>query len=218
MKVTGDRCQDARIAYKIPGSEVPKPWDGAQGSRFFWSIIAGTVDALPDAKIGAIFGLLEQVRDVGGKEDVYKVAQRLRLDLDDLTPVTEAAELLLFVKVEKGNIELTATAVNLLVGDDHHRKKRFREQILKLPVIQQVLATLKSKRKHRMGRETLMAKLGAHFSPGEAERQVATAINWGRYAELLDCDQGKDEIYLRQAKQAPPSAGRAASVARGKRR
>ncbi len=176
------------------------------------------MDPLPDAKIGSILGLLEQLRDVGGKEDVYRVAQHLRLDLDDLGPITEAAELLSFVKVKKGEIELTATAVNLLVGDDAHRKKRFREQILKLAVVQEVLATLKAKRKHRMGRESFVAKLGTHFSPGEAERQLATAINWGRYAELLDCDQRTDEVFLRGAKQAPPSARQAAVAARGRRR
>jgi len=181
------------------------------GDKVFWSIIAATVDLLPHAKIGTILGLLEQVRDVGGKENVYKVAQRLRLDLDDLAPITEAAELLSFIKVEKGDIELTATAVNLLVGDDNHRKKRFREQILKLPVIQEVMATLRSKRKRRMGRERFLTKLQAHFSPGEAERQTATAINWGRYAGLFDWDQGKDELYLRVAKPA-------AVAARGKRR
>ena len=181
------------------------------GDKVFWSIIAATVDLLPHAKIGTILGLLEQVRDVGGKENVYKVAQRLRLDLDDLAPITEAAELLSFIKVEKGDIELTATAVNLLVGDDNHRKKRFREQILKLPVIQEIMATLRSKRKRRMGRERFLTKLQAHFSPGEAERQTATAINWGRYAGLFDWDQGKDELYLRVAKPA-------AVAARGKRR
>ena len=181
------------------------------GDKVFWSIIAATVDLLPHAKIGTILGLLEQVRDVGGKENVYKVAQRLRLDLDDLAPITEAAELLSFIKVEKGDIELTATAVNLLVGDDNHRKKRFREQILKLPVIQEIMATLRSKRKRRMGRERFLTKLHAHFSPGEAERQTATAINWGRYAGLFDWDQGKDELYLREAKPA-------AVAARGKRR
>ncbi len=196
---------------EIVTSEVPTTWPRARGSGFFWSIIPATVDALPHAKVGAILGLLEQVRDVGGKEDVYRVAQHLRLDLDDLAPITEAAQLLSFVKVTKGEIELTATAVNLLVGGDDHRKKRFREQVLKQAVIQEVLATLKAKRKHRMGRENLMAKMGAHFSPGEAERQVGTAINWGRYAELFDCDQGTDELYLREAKQA-------AVAARGKRR
>lgn len=163
------------------------------------------MDALPNAKTGTIFGLLEQVRDAGGREDVYRVAQRLRLDLDDLSPVTDAAKLLSLVKVEKGGIELTATAVNLLVGDDEHRKKRFREQILKLPVIQEVLSKLRAKRTRRLGRENLVAKFQAHFTPGEAERQVATAINWGRYAELFDCDPKKDELFLRSSAPAATS-------------
>jgi NitT/TauT family transport system ATP-binding protein len=38
--------------------------------------------------------------------------------------------------------------------------------------------------------------LEAHFSPQEAMRQLQTAIDWGRYAELYSYDEPGGEIFL----------------------
>ena len=38
--------------------------------------------------------------------------------------------------------------------------------------------------------------LEAHFSPEEAQRQLKTAIDWGRYAEIYSYDEPSGEIFL----------------------
>ncbi|MCY0865777.1 MAG: AAA-associated domain-containing protein [Sulfobacillus sp.] len=37
-----------------------------------------------------------------------------------------------------------------------------------------------------------------HFSPKEAERQLMTAINWGRFAELFQYDTDTELLFLEE--------------------
>jgi len=43
---------------------------------------------------GAIAGLLELLNDRGGRDDLYRIAEELRMEVDDLLPIVEAATLL----------------------------------------------------------------------------------------------------------------------------
>ena len=45
---------------------------------------------LPHARRGAVAGLLELLNDRGGKQDLYQIADELRLEVDDLLPIVEA--------------------------------------------------------------------------------------------------------------------------------
>jgi hypothetical protein len=38
--------------------------------------------------------------------------------------------------------------------------------------------------------------LDEYYPHEEAERQFATAVDWGRYAELFEYDAGEDRLYL----------------------
>jgi NitT/TauT family transport system ATP-binding protein len=40
--------------------------------------------------------------------------------------------------------------------------------------------------------------LEEHFSEQEAERQLDTALHWGRYAELLTYNSETDTVHLQQ--------------------
>ena len=51
---------------------------------------------LPSARHAAIAGLLELLRDRGGRDDLYRIGDDLRMELDDLLPILEAARLLEF--------------------------------------------------------------------------------------------------------------------------
>jgi len=50
--------------------------------------------------------------------------------------------------------------------------------------------------------DVVRSALGLDFPPEEAERQLATAIDWGRYAELIAYDHSAGMIYL-EAEPAP---------------
>src|SRR5450755_1035174 len=82
---------------------------------------------LPHARRGAIAGLLELLNDHGGKLDLYQLADELRLEVDDLLPIVEAAALLGFAKSERGDAEISLRGKAFAEADIASRKALFRE-------------------------------------------------------------------------------------------
>ena len=150
---------------------------------------------LPDARPGAIAGLLELLKDRGGRDDLYRIAEDLRLELDDLLPIVESATLLSFARLEKGDVEITPAGQAFADADIATRKTLFREAALaNVTLHQQMYGALVGKADHRMGLDFFRDLLRRHFSDDEAERQLATALDWGRYAGLFSYDREADQI------------------------
>jgi len=144
-----------------------------------------------------IVGLLETLNDHGGKVDVYKLSQSLHFELDDLMPITEAAELLGFVKIESGDIEFTDIGRQVIDGDENAKKAIFRRQMAPNVVLaNRIIAELEHADDHRVGRERILEFLEYSFTASESERQLNTIIDWARYAELFDYDPEVEEFFL----------------------
>jgi NitT/TauT family transport system ATP-binding protein len=155
---------------------------------------------LPHARRGTIAGLLELLQDRGGKEDLYRVAEDLRMEVDDILPIVEAAVLLSFARAERGDIELTATGREFAEADIATRKALFREAALaNVPLLQQIHSALAGKSDHTMPLEFFRDLLQQHFPEDEAQRQIDTALNWGRYADLFTYDSETDRLVLNVA-------------------
>lgn len=155
-------------------------------------------DPLPHAAIGMVLGLLEHLKEAPhGREDLYKLGGPLGYELDDLLPVTSAAKLLGLVRIHSGDIELTEDGRAVAVAEEADRKLRLARAVGALPLVQTILVALRACSGGRVPRETFRDQLVDHFSPGEAERQLATALDWARYAELFDVDPDTDEFQLR---------------------
>ena len=71
-----------------------------------------------------------------------------------------------------------------------------------LPLIASILRALAAGAP--VSRETILAGLRAQVPPPEAERQVDTAVDWGRWAELLRLRRGRRLL--------PPGGGRGMSL------
>lgn len=155
------------------------------------------IPPLPNALIGSLMGLLETLNEQGTKIDVYKLSESLRFELNDLMPITEAAELLGFVKIASGDIELTDLGRKVVDGDEHAKKAIFSKQMLANVVLaKRIRAELQKAADHRVGREVILEFLGSSFPPDESERQVGTVVDWARYAELFDYDPETDQFFL----------------------
>lgn len=150
---------------------------------------------LPHPRRGAITGLLELVRDRGGRDDLYRIADDLRLEVDDLLPLVEAATLLSFARLEKGDVEITPAGRAYAEADIATRKTLFREAALaNVTLLQQMHGALAGKADHKMPLEFFRDILSRHFSEEEAGQQLETALEWGRYADLFSYDREADEI------------------------
>jgi NitT/TauT family transport system ATP-binding protein len=152
---------------------------------------------LPHARPGGMGGLLELVNDRGGKDDLYRVAEDLRMEVDDLLPIVESATLLGFAKLDRGDVEVTPTGKAFAEADIAARKAVFRDAALEhVTLIQQMYKALQSKSDHKMPVEFFRDVLEEHFSDSETERQIETALHWARYGDIFSYDSEADRISL----------------------
>jgi NitT/TauT family transport system ATP-binding protein len=152
--------------------------------------------SLPQVRIGAVAGLLELLEERQEK-DLYRLGQELLLEVDDILPIVEAAKLINFLIIQEGDLYLTAIGNQFIAGGIDERKKIVRTQILNTTrLVQQIHRMLHSKRNQRISEELILDILESHFSPQEAMRQLKTAIDWGRYAEIYSYDEPAGEIFL----------------------
>ena len=152
---------------------------------------------LPHARPGGIAGLLELLVDRGGKDDLYRVADELVLDVNDLLPIVEAATLLGFARTEKGDVEVTDNGREFANADIPARKAMFREAALAhVMFLRQIHHSLAGKSDGTMPLEFFRDILDEHFPEEETERQIDTALNWGRYGEIFSYDSDSDKLYL----------------------
>ncbi|MBV8833010.1 MAG: nitrate/sulfonate/bicarbonate ABC transporter ATP-binding protein [Acidobacteriaceae bacterium] len=159
--------------------------------------------ALPQAGWGAIAGLLELLSDrTGGREDLYRMADDLRLEVDDLLPIVDAAVLLRFVKSERGDVELTSDGKAFADGDISERKALFRHAVLgNIPLFQQIQNALASKSDHTIPLEFFRDILQQHLSE-DVSKQIDVALNWGRYGDVFTYDSETDRLLLNAASTA----------------
>ncbi len=151
---------------------------------------------IPYGHLSMLSGLLELVADRGGHDDLYRLGAELFLEVDDLLPVTETAELFHLAEVREGDLFLTDLGQRFVDCDVNERKAIIREQLKDIPIIRMITRVLVSKANHAMSKEFFTDILEEHFSVNESERQLMTAINWGRFADLFHYDTDTELLYL----------------------
>src|ERR1700751_1127997 len=82
---------------------------------------------LPHARPGGIAGLLELLLDKGGRDDIYRLADDLAFEIDDLLPIVDAAQLLGFLKVEEGDASITEKGAEFANSEILRQKELFRD-------------------------------------------------------------------------------------------
>jgi NitT/TauT family transport system ATP-binding protein len=110
--------------------------------------------------------------------------------------LTETAELLGFATVAKGDIRLTPLGETFAEASILARKEIFAARIRRLPLVRWLSAMLGRADKRALQWDVVKMALELEFPPEEAEKQLDTLINWGRYAEIFSYDDGAEEIYL----------------------
>lgn len=156
----------------------------------------GPTTHLPDADIEAISGLVEEVRAGGGPIDLYRLADDLSLELDDLLPIIAAADLLGFLPVSEGDASLTELGETFAEARNLARKEIFAARIQRAPLIRWLMDQLDAAPGGRVPEEAALSVLVQGSGPEEASRQLATAVDWGRYAELFAYDRERGELFL----------------------
>jgi NitT/TauT family transport system ATP-binding protein len=145
---------------------------------------------LPHVRIGGISGLLEILAERGGgSEEISHLADRLSITVDDLLFILEAGTMLDFVVVENGRVSLTVAGSEFATASILQSKELFRKQVLaRVVVIGAIVRTIMEKRSKTMRADFFLDIWDEYFPTEEAQRQLMTAVDWGRYAELFEYD------------------------------
>src|SRR5215469_1393251 len=155
---------------------------------------------LPHTRPGGLAGLLEILEDHDGRADLAVLADELSLEVDALLPSVDTATLLGLLKLQEGDAILTPEGKAFAHGDTQERKAIFRKAMLsQIPLFRQMEQALRSKANRTLPAEFFQDLLDEHFSEDEAQRQMETAIQWGRYAELFDYDAATGKLTLTES-------------------
>jgi len=155
---------------------------------------------LPHARPGGMAGLLELLLDKGGRDDIYRLADDLSFEIDDLLPIVDAAQLLGFLTIEEGDAAITESGAEFANSEILRQKELFRSAaVASVLLLRQIRRALEAKSDHTIPEDFFLDMLDEQFSEEECLRQMETAVAWGRYAELFDYDAGRRRFILPDA-------------------
>ncbi len=162
---------------------------------------------LPHARPGGVAGLLELLLDKAGRDDIYRLADDLAFEIDDLLPIVDAAQLLGFLKVEEGDAAITESGAEFANSEILRQKELFREAAkANVLLLRQIVRALEAKSDHSVPEDFFLDMLDEQFSDEESLRQLETAVTWGRYAELFDFDAARRRFFLPEAEEEEAEA------------
>jgi NitT/TauT family transport system ATP-binding protein len=152
---------------------------------------------LPHAKPGGMAGLLELLNDRGGRDDLYHLAENLVMEVDDLFPIVEEAVLLGFARSVQGDLEITEEGKAFVGADIATRRTLFRQAALThVGLLKQIRSALVKKSDGSMPLEFFRDVLDERMPSEEVQKQIETALDWGRYAEIFTYDAETDRLVL----------------------
>ncbi len=161
---------------------------------------------LPHARPGGIAGLLEILIDHNGRDDIFRLADDLALEADDLLPIVDAAQMFGFLNVEEGDATITDAGRKFAESEILVQKELFREAALeRVLLLRQIYRAVHNKTDHSVPEEFFHDLLDEQFSEEETQRQLDTAINWGRYSELFDFDSARRRFVLPEQDEPLPT-------------
>jgi len=153
------------------------------------------LEPIPRTHLSVVAGLLEILEDYQGKVDAAKIADELMLELDDILPAIEAAEMLGFIKVDSGDLILTDKGREYLAGNSMQRKKILNQTLSRTSLFKWLIEQLRS-RGNEMSNEELIMLLEKEMPDVDAAKMVKWIIEWGRHALILRYDSNSQTIRL----------------------
>lgn len=180
-----DRLYDL-LTGREPDSDMPEPAEATPTAR-----------PLPAVSVGGLAGLVEIVHAQGGRVDLPDIAAELSFEVDDLLPLVDAAAMLDLLFVAGADLNLTPMGEAFTTADIQQSKKIFAEQARhRAPLVRTIHRGLTASADGNLRAGFFLDLLRRGFSAEDAQRQLDTAIDWGRYAELFDYDTDTGQLTL----------------------
>ena len=133
-----------------------------------------------------MMGLLVLLNSHKGSEDVALLADDLDLEIDEILPSLEYAQVLQLVKVAEGRVTFTDLGKRLVQGTIRDRKAIIRDQLRRTTLFKTILRALDNAPDHCLSDDDLNQIVS--FTSAPADEAVQNIVNWGRYADLFRYD------------------------------
>jgi len=160
------------------------------------------VEAIPNAPVETIVGLLEILEDSQEMINVFDLGARIGREFGDTIAIVKAAEMLGLVDTPKDDVLMTEPGWYFLAAPTAVRKTLFREAIMKLRLFQILTSRLEETPAKRIDADVVLEELRQLLPYDEPSKLFQTLIAWGRYAELVDFDQNANTVYLHEASES----------------
>jgi NitT/TauT family transport system ATP-binding protein len=156
--------------------------------------------ALPEIGISQILGLVELLVGKGGREDIYKLAGELSMELGETLTVIRAAEMLGLVHTPGGDVEVEPFGQKVVDASITDRKDLIRGTLEELPLFKIVREYLVSQEETEVTREEMLDKLAELLPNEDAEASFGSVVSWGRYSELFGYNDDTQTFYLGESR------------------
>ena len=146
----------------------------------------------PKSSPTEVMGLLVLLNQHKGSEDVALLADDLDLEIDEILPSLDYAEVLGLVKVADGRATFTDLGRRIVGSTIRERKAILREQLRRTTLFKTLLRALESSPERCLTDEQLGRIVS--FTAAPADDAVQNIVNWGRYAELFRYDSAERRL------------------------
>ncbi len=190
------RLHDVIVREHLPEEPVAAPSKTAVPSK-------GRPSPIPTANMGQVFGLMEILRDHGGRMDVFELDELTDYDFGHTLSVVKAGEMLDFLDTPKNEVMLTDLGNRLLDSDINGRKSMLNAQLRKLGTFQFVMQILQEAEKRRLPQDVVEEEMAIHLPTQDVQSMFRTVVAWGRFAELFGYSTETHELYLDEESSQP---------------
>ncbi|MBN9630758.1 MAG: nitrate/sulfonate/bicarbonate ABC transporter ATP-binding protein [Actinobacteria bacterium] len=184
--------------YGILTGQQAEPRASAVGSGAQPGAAADGIDIpLPAVSTGELGGLVELLAERGGQDGLAEIADELRYEIDDLLPVVDAAQLLKLARPQGTELRITEQGRRYAGADQLRAKEQFATLAMEAaPLVRRIVRDLRHTGTGAIGTDDILAELRTYYGTDDAQRQLDTAIDWGRYGELFEFDADSGRLLL----------------------
>lgn len=180
----------ARGAGQTVAAGTPETPVAAPGAR---------VEAIPNAPVETMIGLLEILEDSQETMNVFDLSARIGREFGETIAIVKATEMLGLVDTPKDDVVMTQAGWYFLAAPATVRKTLFRRAIMKLRLFQMLGARLEAAPEGRIDADAVQDELGTLLPYDQPAKLFQTLVAWGRYADFIDFDRDANAVYLHEA-------------------
>lgn len=153
---------------------------------------------LPTAHMGQLISFMDEImlRSRGDTAALSDIGEDLKLDIDQLMPVTDSLMLLKFIEVNGNNISFTPGGKIFAEGDEVHRRRVLAEHLIQhVPIIAEIRRKLKESHKSSIHAHKFLAHFKKKYGYHDGTRYFDHVVNWGIFSGMFAYNQEEEVFY-----------------------